>query len=100
MKNENSKVITLTNPLVRGENKITEITVNKPTVPALKGLKLMDVFGTDVDAIRILLPRVTQPVLHRADFDSMEVADFVELAGAAVSFLGKNSETTEAETTE
>ena len=43
MKNENSKVITLTNPLVRGENKITEITVNKPTVPALKGLKMFDV---------------------------------------------------------
>ena len=49
MKNENSKVITLTNPLVRGENKITEITVNKPTVPALKGLKMFDVLQMDVD---------------------------------------------------
>jgi phage tail protein E len=46
------------------------------------------------------LPRVTQPVLHRADFDTMEVADFVELAGAAVSFLGKNSDPTETEATE
>ena len=90
MKNETSTVITLSQPIKRGDKEITEITVNKPTVPALKGLKLMD-----VDALRILLPRVTQPVLHRADFDSMEVADFVELAGAAVSFLGKNSEPTE-----
>ena len=100
MKNETSTVITLSKPIKRGDKEITEITVNKPTVPALKGLKLMDVFSTDVDALRILLPRVTQPVLHRADFDTMEVADFVELAGAAVGFLGKNSETTEAETTE
>ena len=55
MKNENSKVITLTNPLVRGENKITEITVNKPTVPALKGLKMFDVLQMDVDALQVLL---------------------------------------------
>ena len=81
MKNENSKVITLTNPLVRGANKITEITVNKPTVPALKGLKMFDVLQMDVDALQVLLTRVTNPV-----------ADFTELAAVAVGFLGKNSE--------
>ena len=99
MKNENSKVITLTNPLVRGENKITEITVNKPTVPALKGLKMFDVLQMDVDALQVLLPRVTSPVLHKADFATMEVADFTELTTAAVGFLGKNSEV-ETEATE
>jgi len=92
MKNENSKVITLTNPLVRGENKITEITVNKPTVPALKGLKMFDVLQMDVDALQVLLTRVTNPVLHKSDFSTMEVADFTELAALAVGFLGKNSE--------
>ena len=84
MKNENSKVITLTNPLVRGETKITEITVNKPTVPALKGLKMFDVLQMDVDALQVLLTRVTNPVLHKSDF--------TELAAVAVGFLGKNSE--------
>lgn len=92
MKNENSKVITLTNPLVRGENKITEITVNKPTVPALKGLKMFDVLQMDVDALQVLLTRVTNPVLHKSDFSTMEVADFTELVAVAVGFLGKNSE--------
>ncbi|BFU60752.1 MULTISPECIES: phage tail assembly protein [Rodentibacter] len=96
MKNETSKIITLSTPILRGDKQITEITVNKPTVPALKGLKMFDVLQMDVDALQVLLPRVTLPVLHKADFATMEVADFTELSAAAVSFLGKNSETEEA----
>ena len=99
MKTENTKIITLINQITRGENQITEITVNKPTVPALKGLKMFDVLQMDVDALQVLLPRVTSPVLHKADFATMEVADFTELAAAAVGFLGKNSEV-ETEATE
>ncbi|OOF70588.1 phage tail protein [Rodentibacter caecimuris] len=93
MKNETSKIITLSLPIMRGDKKITDITVIKPTVPALKGLKMFDVLQMDVDSLQKLLPRVTQPVLHKADFDTMEVADFTELSAAAVGFLGKNSET-------
>ncbi|TGY50816.1 MULTISPECIES: phage tail assembly protein [Rodentibacter] len=93
MKNETSKIITLSLPIIRGDKKITDITVIKPTVPALKGLKMFDVLQMDVDSLQKLLPRVTQPVLHKADFDTMEVADFTELSAAAVGFLGKNSET-------
>lgn len=63
MKTENTKIISLTNPITRGENQITEITVNKPTVPALKGLKMFDVLQMDVDALQVLLARVTTPVL-------------------------------------
>lgn len=99
MKNENSKIITLSTALLRGDKQITDITVNKPTVPALKGLKMFDVLQMDVDALQVLLPRVTSPVLHKADFATMEVADFTELAAAAVGFLGKNSEV-ETEATE
>ena len=80
MKNEISKIITLTNPILRGDKQITEITVTKPSVPALKGLKMFDVLQMDVD---------------KADFATMEVADFTELSAAAVGFLGKNSETAE-----
>ena len=94
MKTENTKIISLTNPITRGENQITEITVNKP-----KGLKMFDVLQMDVDALQVLLVRVTTPVLHKSDFVTMEVADFTELAAAAVGFLGRNSEV-ETEATE
>ena len=100
MKNEISKIITLTNPILRGDKQITEITVTKPSVPALKGLKMFDVLQMDVDALQVLLPRVTSPVLHKADFATMEVADFTELSATAVGFLGKNSETADEPTEE
>lgn len=100
MKNETSKIITLSAPILRGDKQITEITVNKPSVPALKGLKMLDVFNMDVDAWQVLLPRITQPTLHKNDFTTMDVTDFAELASAAVSFLGKNSETEEEPTEE
>lgn len=97
MKNQtNSTVVKLTNPIQRGDKAFSEITVIKPTVPALKGLKILDVMQSDVTAFTVLLPRITQPVLHKNDFDTMEINDFVELAGAAINFLVPNS----AETTE
>ena len=91
MKNETQKVVTLSTPIKRGEKEFAYITVIKPTVAALKGLKMFDVLQMDVDALQILLPRVTQPMLHKNDFVNMDVADFTELVGAAISFLGKNS---------
>lgn len=91
MNKETSKIIELINPITRGEKAFTEITVLKPTVPALKGLKMLDVLQMDVDALQVLLPRITQPMLHKADFINMEVDDFTDLATAAVGFLGKKS---------
>ena len=99
MKNETQKIVTLSTPIKRGEKEFADITVIKPTVAALKGLKMFDVLQMDVDALQVLLARVTTPVLHKSDFVTMEVADFTELAAAAVGFLGKNSEV-ETEATE
>lgn len=97
MKKETSKIIKLDNPIKRGDKEITEITVIKPNVPALKGLKMFDVLQMDVDAMQVLLPRVTQPSLHKNDFLNMEVADFTELSATAVGFLGKATEQSETE---
>ncbi|HHE3654990.1 TPA: phage tail assembly protein [Pasteurella multocida] len=85
------KVIELSVAIQRGDQEIKEVQVLKPTVPALKGLKMFDVLQVDVNAMEILLPRITVPKLHKADFAQMAVEDFTELATAAVSFLGKNS---------
>ena len=99
MKNENQKTVELINPIVRGEKEFKEIIVSKPTVPALKGLKMLDVLQMDVDVLQVLLPRITQPMLHKNDFINMEVDDFTDLATAAIGFLGKKS-ATEADDTE
>ncbi|HDR1103016.1 TPA: phage tail assembly protein [Pasteurella multocida] len=92
---ETIRAIALSVAIQRGDQEIKEVQVLKPTVPALKGLKMFDVLQVDVNAMEILLPRITVPKLHKSDFAQMAVEDFTELATAAVSFLGKNS--TEAE---
>lgn len=92
MAKTNRNTVKLTNPILRGEQKYTEITVIKPTVAALKGLKLLDVMQSDVNALTVLLPRVTQPMLHKNDFDSMDIQDFTALATETIGFLVPNSE--------
>lgn len=79
---DNTKTVTLSAPILRGETEITEITVRKPNVPALKGLKLMDLMQSDVNAVATLLPRITQPMLTKADIDRLDVVDFTKLTGA------------------
>ncbi|MGC6408479.1 phage tail assembly protein [Bisgaard Taxon 45] len=90
-----TKSIVLSTPIQRGDQEIKEIQVLKPTVQALKGLKMFDVVQVDVNAMEILLPRITVPKLHKADFAQMDIEDFTELATAAVNFLVKNSTETE-----
>lgn len=92
---ETISVVTLSIAIQRGEQEIKEIQVMKPTVLSLKGLKIFDVLQVDVNAMEILLPRITVPKLHKADFAQMAVEDFTELAAAAVNFFGKNSTETE-----
>lgn len=87
-----SKIVTLSTAIMRGEKAISEIQVIKPNVPALRGLKLLDVLQSDTNALEILLPRVTQPMLHKADFEKMEPQDFIELATAVLNFLAPTSD--------
>ena len=96
-KPETTKTVKLSSPILRGEQTFDEIAVNKPNVLALKGLTMLDVMQMNTDAMMQLLPRVTAPMLNKADFATMEVADFIELAATAVGFLAKNSEATATE---
>ncbi|MGX2975644.1 phage tail assembly protein [Ursidibacter arcticus] len=96
----NIKTITLKQPIIRGETQISEIQLRKPNVPALKGLKLLDLMQSDVNAISTLLPRITQPMLTKADVDRLDVVDFTKLTGAVFDVMGVNEEESESETDE
>lgn len=89
---ENTKTITLKTPLVRGETEINEITLRKPNIPALKGLKLLDLMQSDVSAVATLLPKITQPMLTKADIDRLDITDFTKLTAALFEVMGLNEE--------
>lgn len=87
--NQNTKQVTLTQALVRGEKEITEISVLKPNIAALKGLKMFDVMQMDVDAYCQLLPRVTSPALTKVEVLNLDPIDFTALCSEIVGFFVK-----------
>lgn len=89
MSNEN--VITLENPIKRGEQVIDQITLMKPNAGTLRGVSLASVANSDVDALIKVLPRVTAPSLTEQEVAALELPDLVALAGKVIGFLSPNS---------
>ena len=80
--------IALQTPVPRkGSDPIAKVTVAKPAVGTLRGLKLTDVLQMDVRAMERLLPRITQPALLAEDVAGLDPADFLALTGAVVGFF-------------
>ncbi|KJM28440.1 MULTISPECIES: phage tail assembly protein, partial [Enterobacter cloacae complex] len=60
---ENSNIVILDNPVMRGEQKIEQVTVTKPNAGTLRGVSLASLANSDVDALIKVLPRMTYPAL-------------------------------------
>ncbi|NYA43213.1 phage tail assembly protein [Serratia fonticola] len=83
--------ITLDAPVIRGETKITTVTVNKPNTGALRGTRLQALIETDVDSLIKVLPRVTSPSLTAAEVANLDPADLYQLSQAVALFFLPNS---------
>lgn len=90
MKNENS--VTLDYPIKRGDTTITDVQIIKPNAGSLRGVGLAAVANADVDALLVILPRVTYPNLTKEECVRLELPDFVALAGQVIGFLSPKSE--------
>ncbi|MGG7447734.1 phage tail assembly protein [Kosakonia oryzendophytica] len=91
MSNETDHVITLENPIKRGEQSITVITLMKPNAGTLRGVSLAAVANAEVDALIKVLPRITSPSLTEQEVSALDLVDMVALAGKVVGFLSPAS---------
>lgn len=80
----------LDTPLKRGDTLITEIEVRRPNAGTLRGVRLFDVAHSEVDALIIVLPRITTPTLTAAECGRLELPDLVALAGKVIGFCRRN----------
>lgn len=87
MSQSNPNLVTLDEPLTRGDQQITAIEVRKPTAGSLRGLNLVDVLRMDVDALKTLLPRITTPTLTTQDVLMLDPADLLQLGAKVSDFL-------------
>jgi hypothetical protein len=88
---ENPNVVTLVNPIKRGDEVIKSITLIKPTAGTLRGVSLADVASSDVNALIKVLPRMTYPALIESELNSMELPDMMTLAAKVIGFLAPAS---------
>ena len=89
-KNENTVVFET--PIKRGEGEIKQVELIKPTAGSLRGVRLSDLAGSDVDSLIIVLPRITVPSLTKAECNSLDPADLISLAGKVIGFLSSKSD--------
>lgn len=88
--------VTLDNPIARGDQTITEIIVRKPDSGSLRGTSLHDLLHMDVNALIIVLPRITSPALTAIEVRRMEPEDLLQLGQVVTDFLLPKSAKVEA----
>ncbi|MCX2946615.1 MULTISPECIES: phage tail assembly protein [Rahnella] len=91
MSEQNENIVILEEPIKRGDTVIEQIEVIKPNAGHLRGIGLAALANADVDALTLLLPRITAPNLTPKDCQSLSLPDLVELAGKVVGFLSPKS---------
>ncbi|MFV8809750.1 phage tail assembly protein [Yersinia enterocolitica] len=87
----NENIVTLENPIKRGDTLIETITLIKPNAGTLRGVSLQDVATSDVNALIKVLPRMTYPSLTEHEVVNLELPDMIALAGQVIGFLSPNS---------
>lgn len=86
--------VKLSTPIKRSTGEVAELTLRKPATGELRGIKLMDLMQMDVNALGVLLPRIAQPTITKADVDAMDLADVLELGVAVIGFFEAKPATT------
>lgn len=79
--------VTLETPIPRGEKHITAVTLRKPKAGELRGLSLTELLQMQVDALSVLLPRITVPPLLKPDMAQIDPADMVAMGTVVARFL-------------
>jgi hypothetical protein len=82
-----SASITLEEPIERGTQKITHVTVRKPKSGELRGTQLVNLLHMDVAALEIVLPRITQPTLTKMEVANLDPADLTQFGVEVSGFL-------------
>ena len=79
--------IQLAEPIQRSGGDITELTLRKPRAGELRGLKVEDLFATDINTLIVVLPRITSPTIAAHEVEQLEADDLLEVAGAVKGFF-------------
>jgi hypothetical protein len=92
MSEHNENIVTLEEPIKRGDTLIDQVEIIKPNAGHLRGIGLAALANADVDALTVILPRITVPNLTAQDCKSLNLPDLIAMAGKVIGFLSPKSE--------
>ncbi len=78
---------TLQEPIKRGKTTIDKVKLRVPKSGELRNLALADLLQMEVNALKVLLPRISSPTLTEQEITQLHPADLVQLGGKVISFL-------------
>ena len=81
------ETVTLTQPIVRGDQTIRTLVIRKPKPLNLRGMKVVDILQLDVDCILTLAQRVATPPLTDAEAKRLDPADLTKIGVAVQGFF-------------
>jgi hypothetical protein len=84
--------IELDQPIKRGDSEIKTLTIRKPMSGALRGVSLIELAQLNVNALQIVLPRITEPTLTAQDVAQMDPADLLAVGSEVAYFLASKAE--------
>ena len=80
MNNPKFQSIELDEPIKRGEVVISQVTLRQPNGGEMRGLSMMDIVQMKTEALFVLVPRISEPVLMANDLKQMNPADLMQIA--------------------
>ena len=79
--------VPLQRPLQRADNKYDHVIVRAPLGSDYQGTSLSAVHQADYNALCVVIPRITDPVVHKQDLQRMPSDDLAMISGEVVAFL-------------
>ncbi|MGS1108921.1 phage tail assembly protein [Achromobacter anxifer] len=87
LNNPDVQVVVLDCPITRSSGNITQLTIRKPKAGALRGVTLMALAQIDVQALKVVLPRICDPILAPGEIDNLDPADLMSIGATVASFF-------------
>ena len=87
----NTKNVLLDSGFKRGDDQVKEITLVKPNTGHCRGLSLKDVLSFEINALAVLLPRITLPAMTSQEVYTLELMDTLKIAEGITGFLETSS---------
>jgi hypothetical protein len=79
--------VKLIEPILRGSEQITVLTLRKPTAGEFRGIKLSELLQGDQASLARLLERICDPALTPKEIGDMDPGNFVRCYGAISRFF-------------